>query len=143
MKSSTYVLLFCLIAIAFAGGFWFGPLKKSHNISQPLRLEEILSIKELYLVKHVYQDLFFLHKKNDQSKSIRAIVQVPVEITAKLNLKEIQVIYSHDSVKEVVLPRAHLNAPYYKVDQMVVRETYSFQISFGQRSIQRSKRLFK
>lgn len=81
MKSPTYILLFCIIAIGFAGGFWFGSPRKTINTSQPLRLEKILSIKELHLVKHVYQHLFFLHKKNGQSKSIRAIVQVPVEIT--------------------------------------------------------------
>ncbi|MEO7990166.1 MAG: DUF4230 domain-containing protein [Chryseolinea sp.] len=131
MKPLTYFLLFCFLTIAFAVGFWYGHLKKPVSISQPLRLEEILSIKELHLVKHVYQDLFFLHKKNDQSKSIRAIVQVPVEITAYLNLKEIQVVYHHDSVKQVILPRAHLNAPHYKIEQMVIRETHAIQIHVG------------
>ncbi len=104
---------------------------KPVTFSQPLRLEQILSIKELHLVKHVYQDLIFLHKKNNQTKAIRAIVQVPVEITAYLNLKEIQVIYRHDSIKQVVLPHARMNEPRYKIDQMVVRQTHALQVHFG------------
>jgi hypothetical protein len=118
------------VAAAFIGGMLYG-----HSTSEPepqhLSLEQILSIKELHLVKHVYHDLFFIHKKNDKSKAIRAIVHVPVEITAYLNLKEIKVVYGHDSIKQVVLPHAYLNTPNYKVDQLVIRETRSFQIHAG------------
>jgi hypothetical protein len=130
MKPLVPILALCLAAAIFMGGFYWGR-NKPVTSSQPLRLEQILSIKELHLVKHVYQDLFFLHKKNDQSKSIRAIVQVPVEITAYLNLKEIEIVYQHDSIKQVVLPRAVLNTPLYKVDQIVIQQTHKFQIHIG------------
>jgi hypothetical protein len=130
MKPLIPILALCILTAAFIGGFYYGRTRQV-ALSHPLRLEQILSIKELHLVKHVYQDLFFLHKKNDPSKSIRAIVQVPVEITAYLNLKEIEIVYQHDSIKQVVLPHARLNAPNYKVDQMVIRETHRFQIHAG------------
>ncbi len=88
-------------------------------------------LKELHLVKHTYTDLFFLHKKNNSDKPTRAIVQVPVTITAYLNLKEIQLIKENDSIKTIVLPHARLNEPNYHVDQMIVRETRSLQVHVG------------
>ncbi|HPM31539.1 MAG TPA: DUF4230 domain-containing protein [Chryseolinea sp.] len=130
MKPLIYIPILIVILASFIAGMYYGHRKPALR-TQPLRLEEILSIKELHLVKHVYQDLFFLHKKNNQSKAIRAIVQVPVEITAYLNLKEIEVVYHNDSIKQVILPRANLNAPQYKVDQMVVRQTHAMQIHMG------------
>lgn len=130
MKSLTYILAISIVAASFIGGMLYGRIK-SEREPQHLSLEQILSIKELHLVKHVYHDLFFLHKKNDKSKAIRAIVQVPVEITAYLNLKEIKVVYGHDSIKQVVLPHAYLNSPSYQMDQLVIRETRSFQIHAG------------
>ncbi len=130
MKPLIPILALTIVIAAFIGGFYYGR-NKQVALSQPLRLEQILSIKELHLVKHVYQDLFFLHKKNNPSKSIRAIVQIPVEITAYLNLKDIEVVYHHDSIKQVILPRAHLNAPQYKMDHMVIRQTHQFQLHFG------------
>jgi len=130
MKTPTFILAICLVAAAFIGGMLYGRIK-SEPEPQHLSLEQILSIKELHLVRHVYQDLFFLHKKNDKTKTIRAIVHVPVELTAYLNLKEIKVVYDHDSIKQVVLPHARLNEPHYKVNQLVVRETRSFQVYAG------------
>ncbi|MEK6780694.1 MAG: DUF4230 domain-containing protein [Bacteroidota bacterium] len=130
MKPLTYILAVCLVVAAFIGGLLYTRFKPA-TMPQPLSLEQILSIKELHLVKHVYQDLFFLHKKNDKSKAIRAIVYVPVEITAYLDLKKIKVVYDHDSVKQVVLPHAYLNAPHYRVEQLVIRKTRSFQIHAG------------
>lgn len=130
MKPLIPIFALFLIITAFIIGTWYGRMKPVMR-NQPLRLEQILSIKELHLVKHIYQDLFFLHKKNNESKSIRAIVQIPVEITAYLNLKEIEIKYIQDSIKQIVLPRAHLNTPYYKVDQLVIRKTHKFQIHAG------------
>ena len=99
---------------------------------QQLTLEQILSIKELHLVKHVYQDLFFIHKKNNHNKPIRAIVQVPVTVTAYINLKEIKILYKNDSVKQVILPHALLTNPNFHIDQMIiVRETRALQIHVG------------
>lgn len=98
---------------------------------QQLSLEQILSIKELHLVKHTYQDLFFLHKDNDLNKPIRAIAQVPVTVTAYINLKEIEIIYKNDSVKQVILPHARLTEPSFQVDHMIVRETRSLQVHIG------------
>jgi hypothetical protein len=130
MKPLTFILAISILAAAFIGGMLNGHVT-SETKPQHLSLEQILSIKELHLVKHVYQDLFFLHKKNDQKKPIRAIVQVPVEITAYLNLKEIKVMYENDSIKEVVLPHAQLNTPLYKMNELQIRETRTFQVHAG------------
>ena len=106
---------------------WFAP----EGQNTPVRLEEVLVVKELHLVRHNYNDLFFLHRKNDKTKAIRAIAQVPVTVTAFLNLKDMQWIKRNDSIKQVLLPRAQLNDPSYGVDQMEIKETRGFQIHIG------------
>src|SRR6185369_6945711 len=104
----TIVLTIIIIVLAFAAGYFYHKSAPAPS-PQQLTLEQILSIKELHLVKHTYTDLFFLHKKNDANKPIRAIVQVPVTITAFLNLKETKLTRENDSIKTIVLPRAKLN----------------------------------
>jgi len=124
------LILIGLIVAAFLGGLFY------HHVSpaaapQQLTLEEILSIRELHLVKHQYTDIFTLHRKNDPSKPIRAIVHMPVTVTAFLNLKDIKLEYSHDSLKKVILPRAILNKPVGEIDRIIIRETRSFQLHAG------------
>jgi hypothetical protein len=124
------ILLFA--AGATAGILLFRQSTKPVETPQRLGLEQILTIKELHLVRHTYQDLFFLHKDNNQNKPVRAIVRVPVTITAFIDLKKIKIVHEHDSVKQVVLPRATLNVPLYRVDEMVVTKTRAFQLHAGE-----------
>lgn len=131
MKTFITILTVGIATAAFIAGFFYGKFKPTPPSPQQLTLEQILSIKELHLVKHTYNDLFFLHKHNDQSKAIRAIVQVPVVVTAYLDLKEVQIIKQNDSIRQIVLPRAQLNNPQYQIHQMVVRETRSLQVHVG------------
>lgn len=126
-----YILPILLATLLFAGGYYFGRSKPVTTLPPKLTLEEILSIRELHLVKHTYNDLFFLHKHNDPRKPIRAIVYVPVEVSAYLNLKMIEVIKQGDSVKHILLPKAQLNEVHYRMDQMTLRETRSFQLHVG------------
>ncbi len=113
------------------GGFFYRYFNTPSPTEQQLTLEQILSIKELHLVRHQYQDLFFLHKNNNVNKPIRAIAQVPVVVTAYINLKDIEVIHKNDSVKVVILPHAQLSDPHYQIENMVIRETRSLQVHVG------------
>jgi hypothetical protein len=126
----TFIPILVIAALAFAAGYFYHKSTPPPS-PQQLTLEQILSIKELHLVKHTYTDLFFLHKKNKASKPIRAIVQVPVTITAYLNLKETKLVRENDSIKTIVLPRAKLNEPNYHVGRMIIRETRSLQVHVG------------
>jgi hypothetical protein len=131
MNSKYIILVLALVLGGIIGAYihkgFFAPAPQPNQ----LKLEEILSIKELHLVKHTYRDLFFLHRKNDGKKAIRAIAQVPVTVTSYINLKDIKVIKVNDSIKSVILPRAHLNAPNYEIDKMLIRKTRSFQLHAG------------
>jgi hypothetical protein len=131
MKTFISILILGVVTAAFIGGMFYGRFKPIPPSPQQLTLEQILSIKELHLVKHTYNDLFFLHKHNDPSKAIRAIVQVPVVVTAYIDLKEIKLIKENDSVRQIVLPRAKLNDPQYQVHNMLIRETRSVQLHVG------------
>ncbi len=134
MKTSNYIPAFLFLCGAALGILLYREFRKqSSNTSQPqqLTLEQILSIRELHLVKHTYTDLFFLHKKNDKRKAIRAIVQMPVTITAYLNLNEIELVRQGDSIRAVILPSAVLNEPVYHINNSVVRETRAFQVYAG------------
>ncbi len=125
----TFIIIALLVA-AFLGGYFI-----HHNeepaVQQRITLEEILSIRELHLVKHTYHDLFFLHRKNDMNKPIRAIVEVPVTITAYLNLRDIRLMYEGDTLKKVILPSAILDEPAYQVSRMKILETRGFQVHAG------------
>lgn len=131
MKPKVILIVLFLLSLAFAGGFFFRRTKPIETIPSKLTLEQILSIRELHMVKHTYNDLFFLHKQNDKSKAIRAIVYVPVEITAYLDLREVTVSRQGDSIKKIALPRARLNSPVYQIDKMVIRETRSLHLHVG------------
>jgi hypothetical protein len=125
----TFIILGLIVA-AFLGGLFY------HRVSptatpQQLTLEQILSIRELHLVKHRYNDMFPLHRKNDSTKPIRAIVQVPVTVTAFLNLKEVTLEYKNDSLTKVILPHAILNEPVCEINHMIIRETRAFQLHAG------------
>jgi hypothetical protein len=124
------ILSIGLIVAAFIGGFFYGRITPSQS-PQQLTLEQILSIRELHLVKHTYTDLFFIHKNNNPAKAIRAMVQVPVTITAFLNLKAVELVWQNDSLRTVILPRAELNEPVYHTNRMVIRETRSVQVHVG------------
>jgi hypothetical protein len=115
---------------AFIAGMFYGRFKPVPE-PQHLTLEQILSIKELHLVKHTYNDLFYLHKHNNPAKPIRAIVQIPVVVTAYLNLKDIQLVMHGDTITSILLPHAILNEPNYQVEKMVIRETRSFVLHAG------------
>jgi len=130
MKTITPTLLISgLIVAAFLGGLFYQDIHAP--APQKITLEQILSIRELHLVKHTYHDLFFLHRNKDEHKAMRAIVQVPVTITAYLNLKNIQLVYEGDSLRKVILPPAILDEPVYQMNQAVVRETRGFQVHAG------------
>ena len=132
MKTTKLIPAFLFLCGAAIGIFVYREFRKPLEKSpEQLTLEQVLYIKELHLVKHTYNDLFFLHKKNDKNKAIRAMVQVPVTVTAYINLKEIRLVKQNDSIRQVILPHAYLDEPRYLVDSMVVRETRSFQIHAG------------
>ena len=132
MKTSNYIPAFLFLCGAALGILLYREFRKEPTVQpQQLTLEQILSIRELHLVKHTYNDQFYLHRKNNPAKAIRAIVQVPVTITAYLNLKDIEIISHGDSVQQIILPKATLSDPVYHVNNMIIRETRSFQIYAG------------
>lgn len=131
LKYITPLISFGLIVAAFLAGSWYGSVERTAT-PENLTLEQILSIRELHLVKHTYSDFFMLHKKNNPTKAVRAMVQVPVTVTAYLNLKDIELIYGGDTLHTIILPRAILQEPVYHVGQLVVWETRSFQVHAGQ-----------
>lgn len=130
MKTLAPTIAMLFVIAAFFGGLFFQN-KPAPEAPQQLTLEEILSIRELHLVKHTYQDLFFVHRKNDRKKAIRAVVQIPVTITAHLNLKDIELVYTRDTLTKIILPAATLGDASYEVHRMNILETRGFQVHAG------------
>ena len=123
------LIIFGLLVAAFLTGLFYHKVKPVPT--QQLTLEQILSIRELHLVKHQYNDIFLLHRKNDPGKPVRAIVQVPVTVTAFLNLKDITLEYRHDTLQRVILPHAILHEPVCDLAHITIRETRGFQLHVG------------
>ena len=131
MKPLTHILTLVVLLGALLLVYLYRSEKPPALSPQQLTLEQILSIKELHLVRHTYTDVFYLHKQNKKERAIRAIIQVPVEVTAYINLRDIQVVMRGDSIQKLVVPKAVLHKPFYDIDHMVVRETRSFQFHIG------------
>jgi hypothetical protein len=110
---------------------FFTSVKKLTQSPSQLKLEEIIIIRELHLVRHHYNDIFYLHRKGNPEKPVRAIVEVPVAITAYIDLKQVRIIKHNDSIREVILPRAVLDSPSYKIDKMVVTRMRSVHLHAG------------
>lgn len=130
MKTLTPILVIGMIVAAFLAGLFYRQVKPV-SAPQQLTLKQILSIRELHLVKHTYHDLFFLHRNNNPGKPIRAMVQVPVTITAYLDLNEVELEYQGDTLRKIILPAAVLNDPVYHTNLLTVRETMGFQLHAG------------
>lgn len=111
----------------------FGSAKDKTKPEGRIHLHEITEIKELHLVKHRYSDLFFLHKKNNLEKPIVAIVQIPVTITAHVDLRGIIISKKFKEEMVVLLPKAKVNQPIYEIEKMNIRETGNFSIQVGTR----------
>jgi hypothetical protein len=132
MKTKEFIIALALVSGPFVGAYLFREFGSVTTPQSPqLKLEEVLSIKELHLVKHTYNDLFFLHGKNNPEKPVRAIAQVPVTITGYINLKEIQIIRVNDTIRKVILPAAKITEACYEVDKMMITKTRSFQFHAG------------
>jgi hypothetical protein len=130
MKTRHYIIpgiLSALLAVAL----WHTQGKSPKPSPSVLHLEEILSIKELHLVKYSYNDLFYIHRRNNSDKPVRAIAHVPVSVTSYINLKEISIEKVNDTIRRVVLPAARMQDPVYSLDKMRVTKTRSFQLHAG------------
>ena len=129
MKSA---LLYFLAAVILAAAIVYHASVPDPPVpSGQVTLEQILSVKELHLVRHEYNDLFFLHRRNDPTRPVRAIAQVPVTVTAYINLKEMKLQSYGDTVHTILLPRAQLRAPEYRMDQLVLRDTRTLAVHVG------------
>ncbi|MBM3176554.1 MAG: DUF4230 domain-containing protein [Bacteroidetes bacterium] len=111
----------------------FGSAKSKANPEGRIHLHEITEIKELHLVKHRYTDLFFLHKKNNPEKPIVAIVQIPVTITAYVDLRGIIISENFKEETLVLIPKAKVGQPTYEIEKMSIRETGNFSVQVGTR----------
>lgn len=131
MKTKEIIIALALLAGPLVGAYLFNKFGTPTQSSSQLKLEEVLSIKELHLVKHTYNDLFFLHRKNNPEKAVRAIVHLPITITSYINLKDIQIIRVNDTIRKVILPAAKITDACYEVNKMVITKTRSFQLHAG------------
>lgn len=85
----------------------------------------------LHLIKHLYQDYCLIHRKNDTRKAVKAIAIIPVEISAYIDLKTMEIQMEGDSVKTIVLPPPKIDDPNYRVDSMKVIEVRSSFMHLG------------
>ena len=127
------VLVLSLLSGSIAG-IWIYKKFFERQKSDRATLEKVHKIKELHLVQHVYEDLFFLHRKNNPNKAVRAIAQVPVKLNAFIDLDKALIIRQGDSIHQIKLPMAQLDEPNYMIDKMIVK---SVKESIKQKAIRR------
>lgn len=109
MKTGLLIALSCLLIGALIS-FAFFRNNTIKYVDASINITEIRKIKQLHLVKHVYEDVILMHKGDDTTKTIQAIITVPVEISGYVDLEKC----SLDSLsKELVVPAPQLTEPQY------------------------------
>ena len=127
MKKTILITIITLLTGLLIGWVLF------HNrVSNPsssgsgrIGIEEVLRIRELHLVEHRYEDIFFLHRRNDPDKSIRAVARVPVTIRAFIDLKKAGVTYSELSAKkyiEEIAASIGIDSYHVTIDKELIRQ---------------------
>jgi len=127
----TYLPYFIASVIILAVIFHYIDRPDPPDSGSQISLEQILSVKELHLVRHEYNDLFFLHRRNNPGKAVQAVAQIPVTVTAYLDLKDMTFIRRGDTIEAILLPKARMHSPVWHMDRMLVRDTRSFRIQIG------------
>lgn len=129
---STSIFIVAILAAVVVIAHWYKGLHSTF-VQPPsqLKLEKVISVKELHLVKHHYDHQFYLYRKNDPSKSVRPIGNIPVTVTAYIDLKVVKVIRSKDSIRQVILPHAKLLDPHFHLNELQVQKTRAFSLYAG------------
>ena len=125
-KSTSAIIIAVLAGAVVIANLYFTFRTKFSEPVAGMKLEEVISVKELHLVKHHYNDQFYLHRKNNAEKAVRAIADIPVTVTAYIDLKAVKVVRSNDSIKQIILPRAKMIEPQYHISELQVKKTRSF-----------------
>jgi len=130
MQKTLIIILLALVLGSLLGAFihkkFAKPAPKDIAVFQ-----EIIKQRELHLIKHLYQDVCFIHRKNDTSKAIKAITIIPVSLSAYIDLKKLEIKMKGDSVKSIMLPSPEIGDPNYRVDSMQVIQVKSSFIHIG------------
>ena len=119
------------LTIGIIGGICLNSKFRKPKSSDIAKFEEIVRIKELHLIKHIYQDLSFIHRKNDASKSLKAVALVPVSVTAYIDLTQMIIKHKNDSIIKIILPYPEMSEPNYLIEKMEVKKVKGFQIHIG------------
>lgn len=131
MNKNTLIAILASTLGAIIGIFVF---KQFFNKTRADRakLEQVIITRQLHLVKHIYEDTFFLHKKDDPGKNVQAIAQVPVYVSAFINLDDVEFDYTSDStLSKITIPRAELDSINYLLDQVEIKPVRKFKITIG------------
>ena len=93
--------------------------------------KEVVLKRKLHLVEYKYQDVIFIHKKDNEKKKLLMIIKYPVSVSASVDLKG----FKRDSInKTITLPVPILEEP--ELD-LISEETEikavrnGFLVSFG------------
>ena len=128
----TFIIIGLTLVIGVVGGIFIQKkITKPNSKIAITMFEEIIKVKELHLIKHKYQDLSFIHKKNDPDKTLRAIAIIPVVVSSYIDLNDIEINKKNDSIIGIVLPEPQLEDPNFKTDKMEVKSVRDFQIYMG------------
>jgi hypothetical protein len=130
MQKNLIIVLLALILGSLLGAFLHKKFTKKGPESVAI-FEEIIEQRKLHLIKHIYQDICYIHRKNDTRKAIKAIAIIPVSISAFVDLEKMEIQMAGDSVKSILLPPPEIDDPNYQVDSMKVIQVKSALIHIG------------
>lgn len=97
-----------LLLLAIVGAVIFRKHKTTPPAFSYFDMEKIKSIKELHLINCSFEQRIDIHKKDDPAKDIEAVLIVPVQVDACINLGAVSFKRTNDSVlQQIILPHSY------------------------------------
>lgn len=81
------------------------------------QVKEVILKQDFHGAKVVLNDVYFVHRRNKPNRPIIAYYEIPVEISAFVDLKEMVVSSDDDQNITILLPDPKLDVPNFKWDQ--------------------------
>mgnify|MGYP003111254666 CR=1 FL=1 len=117
MKAYLLTALFVTLIVAPLAVWATLELQHPRKYLEESQVKEVILQQDFHGAKVVLNDVYFVHRRNKPNRPIIAYYEIPVEISAFVDLKEMVVSSDDDQNITILLPDPKLDVPNFKWDQ--------------------------
>ncbi|ADR21801.1 hypothetical protein MATR_05660 [Marivirga tractuosa] len=117
MKPYLLTALFVTLIVAPLAVWATLELQHPRKYLEEAQVKEVILQQDFHGAKVVLNDVYFVHRRNKPNRPIIAYYEIPVEISAFVDLKDMVVSSDDDQNITILLPDPKLDVPNFKWDQ--------------------------